>query len=80
MEVVLKAAEMHSEPEWARAGATLVIRGHLGHPGPQPGPAGSSVGLRLADDFRELTTRRSKWEGAEFVLGPGREGCWLESL
>lgn len=54
--------------------------GHLGHPGPQPGPAGSPVGLGLADDFRELTTRRSKWEGAEFVLGPGREGCWLESL
>lgn len=27
---------------------------------------------RLGGDFRELTTRRSAWEGEGFVLQPGR--------
>lgn len=56
--------------------------GHLdrARPGPQPGPAESPPRLGLAKAFLELTARRSEWEGEEFVLGPGRVGCWLESL
>lgn len=57
-------------------------QGHLGHtgPGPPSSPAQPSRGPGLAGKFHELTTRRSEWEREGFVLGPGRVGCWLESL
>lgn len=38
------------------------------------------AGLGLTDNFRELTTRRSEWEGEGFVIGLGRVEYWLESL
>lgn len=39
-----------------------------------------SAGLGLTDNFHELTTRRSEWEGEGFVIGLGRVEYWLESL
>lgn len=39
-----------------------------------------STGPGLTDNFRELTTRRSEWEGEGFVIGPRRVEYWLESL
>lgn len=39
-----------------------------------------SAGLGLPDNFRELTSRRSEWEGEGFVIGLGRVEYWLESL
>lgn len=55
----------------ARGGCGLSPRQH----GPQPvAPPRSPAGLGLAGEFRELTTRRSQWEGEGFVFGLGGWG------
>lgn len=56
----------------------------MGYAGPLRVPGSllctDRAGLGLTDNFRELTTRRSEWEGEGFVIGLGRVECWLESL